>query len=87
MPSPSAVTVGQRCTHPAELLDLYPTLAELCRPPGQIVTAELVEALWRHTEGNPLYLRELAEQYDELELAGRPVLPADMMVAAWAIVQ
>ena len=40
------------------------------------ISEELADALWRHTEGNPLYLRELAEQYDGLELANRPVLPA-----------
>ncbi len=40
------------------------------------ISAELAEAVWRHAEGNPLYLRELAEEYDESQLAELPILPA-----------
>ncbi len=44
--------------------------------------ASVAELLWRHTEGNPLYLQSLAHEYDEEQLAQMPVLPAPAAFAA-----
>ncbi len=49
---------------------------ELLRSVRPAVSDDLADAIWRHAEGNPLYLRELAEEYDESQLADLPVLPA-----------
>jgi DNA-binding CsgD family transcriptional regulator len=48
---------------------------ELLREVRLDMPQELIATLWRHTEGNPLYLRELAQQFDETQLAA-PILPA-----------
>jgi DNA-binding CsgD family transcriptional regulator len=39
-------------------------------------STDLARALWEHTAGHPLYLRELISEYDGAELATMGVLPA-----------
>src|ERR1700712_1600671 len=56
--------------------------AELLRTFRPAMSSVLVESLWKHTGGNPLYLRALADEYDDVQLAGMRVLPAPAEFAA-----